>query len=178
MWESVLGMQRLLVCDDRLYQHVIKQLLSHTSWHHMLKRYMYTVGASRSYFVIYAQQLMRSRPLHIECFVTTLGQFPLCPFVTIQQWCHYFVRLVRNLCSSLRSLKWIAAARAISVGRGASICLYLVCCCFKNTVKDQSSRSLRAAPSSQLLDFHHRTRPRNTCTVHIIYSIRSALTSF
>ena len=37
-------------------------------------------------------------------------------------------------------------------------------------VKDQSSRSLRAAPSPQLLDIHHRTRPRNTCIVHIIYS--------
>ena len=40
------------------------------------------------------------------------------------------------------------------------------------TVKDQLSRSLRAAPSSRLLDFHHRTRPRNTCTIHIIYSIK------
>ena len=52
---------------------------------------------------------------------------------------------------------------AIGLRLGTPLCI---------PVKDQSSRSLRAAPSSQLLDFHHRTRPRNTCTVHIIHSIK------
>ena len=44
-----------------------------------------------------------------------------------------------------------------------------------SSVKDQSSRSLRAAPSSQLLDFHHRTRPTNIQVHTIIYTQTSLL---